>query len=170
MSVKSKPCAHIGARHMAVGAMALIAGAAYAAEQTPAASRGGLLVLPNVRVEAASPAQIRALQAERASVASAGMRAFKDRDTGLLREPTPDERAAIAAEPQALQGPVTVRTLANGTKIAMPGESAMSFSVVRRGDDGRLHDACVTGHEAMTKALVSKADVVHARGHDHDHK
>jgi len=149
-------------RPIAAACLCLIAGAATAGEPAPLPSRAGLLVLPNVRVESAAAADQRALRQE--SLAASGLRAFKDRDTGLLRAPTAEERAEIAAEAPVVQGPVQVLVRANGTKVAMPGESAMTFNVARRTADGQLVEDCVTGPDAASRVLASPA--VH-REHDH---
>lgn len=121
----------------------------------------GLLVLPNVRVEnAAAPVE------GRGTVASAGVRAYKDRDTGRLRKATPEEQQAEAEAPAAANNPagVTVRTMANGRKTAALDESFMSYSVVRRAADGSLDTQCVTGETAAQHALHARA---HAKEHGH---
>ena len=141
-------------RFSAVPALAacLAVGSPAHADDKPAPEvRAGVLVLPNVRMEAATPQQMK-LVAGRASDQG---RAYKDKDTGQLRSPTPEELIQASAEPEPESAPVEVRTLADGTRVAALGEEAMLHSVVRRAADGRLQEDCVTGSTAAAKAMAT---------------
>ena len=146
----------------------LACGSVLATDTAAPASQPGLLVFPNVKIQAASPEQVRA--SDKASAASAGIRAFKDKDTGRLRPATPEELEAIAAEtPAAAQQPDTQGTfvqLSSGAIMMDLGESAMSYSVVRKGADGRVDMQCVTGAEAASKAMSAK---LAPKEHNHAH-
>lgn len=79
----------------------------------------------------------------------------KDPVTGELREPTIEERQALA--------PLTVRRLSAATPIAGPGgavgmaapEESMSYMVVTKGPDGKLIQRCVQGSDMAAKVLKS---------------
>jgi len=140
--------------------LAVMAGLAQAAEPVALKSRDGLLVLPNVTVTMATPAQ-----RDQAPLAvSSKARAFMDSESGQLRMPTIEEQQAIAAEPEEATGPVAVQRLANGSLVARPGAAAMSYSVARREASGKLDTACVTGPTAAAKAMTGS---VSHKGHDH---
>lgn len=130
--------------------------AALAAVQTAGAappqlrSDNGLLLLPNVRVEnAAAPVEGRGTRS------SAGVRAYKDRETGQLRKATPEEQQAEAQAPAPSNDPAGVRisVMPNGRKSAALDETFMSYSVVRRAADGTLDAQCVSGESAAQHAL-----------------
>lgn len=142
--------------------MALL-GAAWAGAQAALAappemrSEGGLLVLPNVRVEqSAQPAD------GSASGREAGMKAYKDAETGKLRKPTQEELQieAQAAPPSNKAAGATVRTAPNGRKSAQLDESFMSYAVVRKDEQGKVETMCITGegeaHKALTSTVVRK--------------
>jgi hypothetical protein len=134
---------------------ATVAGAQAAVAGPPELrSEGGLLVLPNVRVEQSSqPVD------GRGSAREVGMKAYKDPDTGNLRKATQEELQIEAqAAPRANNAAgATVTTSANGRKSASLDESFMSYAVVRKGEDGKLDMVCVTGEGDAQKALKAPA-------------
>ena len=132
------------------------AACAQAASADPAAlrSEGGLLVLPNVRVEKSSqPVD------GRAGARDAGMKAYKDHETGQLRKANPeelqDEAQAAPAANNAAGAQVTVSP--EGRKSAALDESFMSYAVVRKGDSGKLDTFCVTGEAQAARVLKGAA-------------
>jgi hypothetical protein len=142
-----------------------LAACAQAALAAPPAlrSEGGLLVLPNVRVENASlPVDGRVPRA------AAGMRAYKDHETGQLRKASPEEQQeeAQAAPASNDASGARVTMSADGRKSASLDESFMSYAVVRKGADGRLEQICVTGETAAEHALHAKPTGKEA-GHAH---
>jgi len=138
--------------------------AAFAASpQLP--SEGGLLVLPNVKVEnAAVPVDGKASNA----AATSGMKAYRDAETGKLRRPTADDLLAeAAAAPARVAAPsVRITTSANGRRSAQLDESFMSYAVVNRDASGKLDMQCVTGEEQAQKALAG-AITRKEQGHAH---
>ena len=140
-------------RFSAIPALAacLAVGSPAKADDKPAPEvRAGVLVLPNVRIQAATPEQMKLVTGRAADQG----RAYKDADTGKLRSPTPEEMIQASAEPEPASPPVEVRTLADGTRVAALGEEAMLHSVVRRTAAGTLQQECVTGSAAATKAMA----------------
>ena len=97
----------------------------------------------------ATPAQAPSAEA----AGQAGVRAFIDPVTGQLREPTPEEAAALTrfmvraltlpTAPQVVRHP-------NGMLSAQLGEEYMNDVVVRRNPDGTLSWACVPGSLSET--------------------
>lgn len=143
-------------RLSAIPALALsvaIGTPAAADDSSASGAQSGLLVLPNVRIQPATPAQLKQAQAR----SQATGRAFKDKDTGQLRAPTPEELIQASSEPEAASGPVEVVTLPNGARVAALGEESMAHSVVHRDADGALHEECVAGAKAAAKALATPA-------------
>jgi hypothetical protein len=143
----------------------LIAGAQIAFAAPPQLpSEGGLLVLPNVKVEnAAKP--IDGPQGKTA--ATSGMKAYRDAETGKLRRPTADDLLAeAAAAPARVAAPsARITTSANGRRSAQLDESFMSYAVVNRDASGKLDMQCVTGEEQAQKALagaVARKEQSHA--------
>jgi hypothetical protein len=144
--------------------MALMGAAAACVQASLAAppelrSEGGLLVLPNVRVEkSGQPVDGRAVSRE------AGMKAYKDRETGQLRKATNEELLdeALSTPPANNAAGATVTVSAGGRKSAILDESFMSYAVVRKGTDGKLDSVCVTGEAQADRALkgapVAKED------------
>jgi hypothetical protein len=154
-------------RHSALAGAArmVMLGAAVAGAQAALAappelrSEGGQLVLPNVRVEqSAQPVDGRGTTGE------AGMKAYKDPDTGKLRKPTQEELQieAQTTPPSNNAAGARVTTAPNGRKSAQLDESFMSYAVVRKDKRGKLDMLCVTGESAAHKALkgapVAKED------------
>ena len=160
----------MSAAHRAAGLIALPAllacGAVLAGDTLMRSGQPGLLSLPNVTIQNATPEQARAA-ARQDGTAGAGLRAFKDRDTGRLRPATPEELEAVAAEaPAVAEQPVAVYRHSSGALMAEVGESAMTYSVARKSGDGRLDMQCVTGPEAARKSLGAKVapkEADHAR-------
>lgn len=90
-----------------------------------------------------------------APVQLAGVQVFIDPKTGLVRTPTAEEAAALAAELQRQLGgssgqakalPAPVR-LANGTLMAPVSLDLMNFSTAHIHADGTVSFDCVEGHE-----------------------
>jgi hypothetical protein len=140
-----------------VGAQAALAG------PPELRSEGGLLVLPNVRVEqSAQPVEGRGTGRE------AGMKAYKDQETGKLRKATQEELQIEAQTAPRSNNPAgaKVTVAPNGRKSGLLDDSFMSYSVVRKGEHGKLETMCVTGeteaHKALQGAPVAKEDR-HAR-------
>ncbi|HKW85349.1 MAG TPA: hypothetical protein VJN68_16495 [Burkholderiaceae bacterium] len=146
------------------GAFVAGAHAAFAAPpQLP--SEGGLLVLPNVKVEnAAKPIDGMASK----TAATSGMKAYRDAETGKLRRPTADDLLAeAAATPAPAAAPsARITTGANGRRSAQLDESFMSYAVVSRNASGKLDLQCVTGEEQVRKALAGAID---RKEHAHAH-
>ncbi len=134
----------------------LVAGAQAAfaaAPQLP--SEDGLLILPNVRVErSAQPVDT----ARPVSTSNAGMRAFRDPETGKLRKPTAEDLLADAQVTPALNNNAAAARFTargNARATALLDESFMSYAVVGRGADGALDMQCVVGEERARKALAT---------------
>jgi hypothetical protein len=152
------------AQFAVLGGLTSAAGVALAAPPQ-LASEGGLLVLPNVKVEkSAVPVDTAADK----RVGASGMKAYRDADTGQLRRPTADdlaaELAAAAAAPAPAAPSVRITTSANGRRSAQLDESFLSFMVVKRDANGKLDEQCVTGEQQALKALDGQA-----KHKEHDH-
>ena len=134
-----------------LAACLVIGSPAQAEEKAAPTVRDGVLVLPNVRIQAATPEMVK-----RVTRGSADQgRAYKDQDTGQLRMPTPEELVQASLEPEPASAPVEVRTLPDGTRVAALGAEAMAHSVVHRKADGTLQEDCVTGSTAAAKAMAT---------------
>ncbi len=129
----------------------MIGSPATAGDTAAPGPRAGVLVLPNVRIQSATPAQL----VQASAWTQAQGRAFKDEETGQLRAPTPEELIQAAREPEAVSAPVEVRTLPDGTRVAALGEESMAHSVVHRDANGTLHKECVAGARSAAKALAT---------------
>ena len=144
---------------------ALVAAAPAAMAAAPELrSEGGLLVLPNVKVEMAQqPVDSKPMLARQS-----GMKAYKDHETGQLRKVTPEEMQEEAMTTPLDNNAAAARVTSSdtGRKSALLDESFMSYAVVRKGDDGKLDMQCVTG-EAQAK-IALKGKVV-AKEHRHAH-
>lgn len=145
------------------GVVAVAAGAQAASAAPPVLeSKGGLLVLPNVRVEtAAQPVDAQAAAAR----GGASVRAYKDHETGQLRKATPEEQQQEAQSQGPSNDAAGARIVARGgaRKSAALDDSFLSHSVVRRGPDGRLEVDCVSGETAAQHALHAKPVAKEAR-------
>jgi hypothetical protein len=149
------------------GGMALLA--AVPALADPAAqSEAGLLRLPNVRFQAATPLQIQ--QAARLDGRiTAGMRAYIDPESNELRDQFPEE---MHFTPEAVSKRARAKGSFAKSSLALPGggvgmevdEDAMSYSVVSRDSLGKIHMQCVTGEKA---ALSAMRKPVKEDRHDH---
>lgn len=146
-------------RPIAIALLAMASANAMADDQQSAASNGGRMEFPNVSVISAPAAA-----APASAPGTAGMRVQKDRVTGQLRAPTGVEVAELEAlTPPAPAGQVEVRELANGGKLARLDESFMSYSVVRKDENGNLTEQCVTGESAADHALHGTTSVEEVR-------
>ena len=90
----------------------------------------------------ATPAQAPSAEA----AGQAGMRAFIDPATGQLRQPTPEEAAALHRFVlRALTIPTTAQVVSypNGMLSALLGDEYMNDVVVRKNPDGTLSWVCV---------------------------
>lgn len=127
-------------------------------------SEGGLLVLPNVKVEMAQqPVDGKPMLGR-----ESGQKAYREQDTGKLRKITPEEQQEEAKSTPLDNNAAAARvtTSASGRKSALLDESFMSYAVVRKGDDGKLDTQCVTGEAQAKTALKGK---VIAKEHRHAH-
>jgi hypothetical protein len=114
---------------------------------------------------------------------AAGMRVSRDGTTGQLRAPTPEESQALDAAKgrSAAKAPVGMLTgrvnpqpiyHADGTVEQELDESTLSYSVVRRGADGKMEMYCVTGNEAAQRIVKGQKPAIKAaksvKEHQHD--
>lgn len=152
----------------------IFAAGAQVAIAAPAAqpAEAGLLKFTNVKIERASPAQVQAAGKPGKGNMQSGMRAFKDNDTGNLRDQTPEEMVddGIASQSQAAaqvaaNQPTAVMSSTTGRSVVMIDESYMSNSVAVRDVSGKLTMECVTGKDAATKAIAGSKSV---KEHRHD--
>lgn len=127
------------------------------AAPTALPAESGLLKLPNVKIQNATQQQIETMSAQKSQApAKSAVRAYKDKDTGKLRDQYPEEMqeesaAAVArsSEPAAIIAP------AKGGVAALLDESFMTDAVASKDSSGHLHMECVTGKGAVAKALVT---------------
>ena len=145
-----------------------ITGAQLASAAPPSPpSDAGLLKLPNVKIQTATPQQISAINAPVKPAAKPGFRAYKDPVTGNLVE-QPDD---VVDEPQA--GPSLAKSAsasgakvigtAKGGRAIMLDESFMSNAVVTKNASGKMDMECVTGDHV--ESLPNRKTV---KGHNHD--
>ena len=100
----------------------------------------------------------------------------RDAVTGQLRAPTAAEFQALQAQPvpaskTARKAAVTspsITTLPNGTRTMSVGEDLMTYSVVRRADDGALTMLCVTGADAAAAAVAHPSTANQELNHAND--
>jgi hypothetical protein len=145
--------------------VALLAGAQAATAQGTAHPEAGVLRLANVRIQAASPAQIAEASRTVANPAKAGVRAFKDPDSGELRDQTPEEMMLDGMS----QGNAKAATSRGAKALAHPqggisiplDESFMANAVVSKDAAGKMHMQCVEGDDAAAAVLERKAGKVH---------
>ncbi len=103
-----------------------------------------------------------------------GQRAFIDPATGQLREPTPQEAAALAAAARrtlgTLAAPVQLKQGPGGAVGMVVPDNLLSYSVATINPDGTVSMTCVTGKNAADAAVrAPKPDQAGARKeHDHD--
>ena len=141
----------------AASAIALVSASSLAGAATPQlASKDGLLVLPNVKIVAVTPAQAEGL-AKAPGHRENGLKAYKDKDTGQLRKANPEELLdeAVAAARSNDASTVEVHSSPLGGQVAVLNDSFMSDLVVHKTADGKFEEQCVTGDEAAKRALVS---------------
>jgi len=143
----------------------LLAGApAAVAGDVPSAN--GLLQLPNVRIETATPKQ-QAQAARMGSSVQSGMRAYVNPVTGELRDQTPEEMmesGAASAKAASFSSPKSY-TLASGATVMPLDESFMSNAIASKDAAGKVRFQCLDGRESVSQALTGKA----AKEHRHDH-
>jgi hypothetical protein len=127
----------------------------------------GILKLPNVKIQTATPQQISAINAPVKATAKPGFRAYKDPVTGNLVE-QPDDNLN---EPQAA-APLSKSGFASGAKAASTSKSGktillddsfMSNAVVTKNASGKLDLDCVVGDHAK---LLPNSKTVKAHKHD----
>lgn len=163
--MKLKPREKAGRVLRLAALQALIVAAPMASAAAPELrSEGGLLVLPNVKVEMAQqPVDGKPMLGRQN-----GVKAYKEHDTGKLRKITPEEQQeeAQSAPLDNNAAAARVTTSASGGKSALLDESFMSYAVVRKGADGKLDTQCVTGETQARAALKGQAV---AKEHRHAH-
>lgn len=146
MRAKFRPPRSGKALSVLLSGVALLAGAQVASADTLAHPAVGVLRLPNVRIEAASPNQIAEASRATANPAQAGFRAYKDPVTGELREQTPEEMMeggnAKSASKSAAKSSFTTPRGGVGMHL---DESFMSNAVVTKDAAGKIDMQCVTG-------------------------
>ena len=139
--------------------------AAVAGDALPSAN--GLLQLPNVRIETATPQQ-QAQAARMGSSVQSGMRAYKDPVSGELRDQTPEEMmesGAASAKAATFSSPKFSYTLATGATVMPLDESFMSNAIASKDAAGKVRFQCLDGRESVAQAITGKA----AKEHRHDH-
>jgi hypothetical protein len=102
-----------------------------------------------------------------------GLVAVRDRETGQLRAPTPEEMKALAPLPTAgasAKAPLSslVVTMPNGARTLRLGDRGQVYSVVSRAPDGKLTEQCVQGEQAAAKALAQPATSRHDQESSHE--
>jgi hypothetical protein len=152
--MKSKFCLPLSGKAAGaiLGAAALMAAGGALAETPQPAT--GLMTFKNVRVQAATPAQLAADQ--RMAPGEAGARAFKDPETGELRAPEEGEVVSSRAKRAGGSPTVAYRNYRGGISVALD-ESFESNSVVTRTADGKLEMQCVKGEDALAHARHAQA-------------
>jgi hypothetical protein len=127
--------------------------------------KDGLLVLPNVRVEAAA---VPVTTTGRGTRADAGVRAYRDQQTGQLRNATPEELIIEAAQAPHANDPAaaTVIFLPDGRVRALLDESFLSNAVVHRTADGRLVMQCLPGDSQASGWLQQAVSTATEADHD----
>jgi hypothetical protein len=121
------------------------------------------LLLPNVRVETAA---VPVSTINRGARADAGLRAYRDEQTGRVRHPSSEDIIIEAAEATRANDPAgaTITVLPNGRVRAILDDSFMSNSAVQRLDNGRLVMRCVAGDSqanAWLRQVVSTTTEAH---------
>lgn len=104
------------------------------------------------------------------TVTAESMIVVRDKETGMLRRATPEEMERLLASgrsAQAMRAPIEPRNVR-----ARPGERAMllndwglSHQVARRNAQGGVDEVCVTGDDAVAKAL-SSTSVAKGKAHE----
>jgi hypothetical protein len=112
-------------------------------------------------------------QARDAERGQEGMVVVKDKQTGKMRAPTPEELRALRAKTPAAAGltgaPAAPKTLTrrDGARGVRLGEKTLVYDVVTRGEDGKLSEQCVQGEDA---ARDSVQHPVNAEQKEHKHE
>ncbi|HEX9390128.1 MAG TPA: hypothetical protein VF928_02310 [Usitatibacteraceae bacterium] len=145
----------------------ILAAGAQVAFAAPAAqpAETGLLKLPNVKIQNATPQQIQAAN-QKSTSTKAAVRAFKDKETGRLRDQTPEEMVedGIASAAAAPSEPLAIIDGPKGGVAALLDENFMTNAVVTKDAAGNLHMECVTGKDAAKTLVNGKA----VKEHRHD--
>ena len=118
-------------------------------------------VASHVQFLSGTPAQVEMLS--RRAPQQAGMRAFKDPETGLFREATPEDVPSTAKAATVHPARVATANRSGGLSV-MLDEGFMSNTVARKDAAGRINLQCVTGEDAATTAISGQA----AKEHRHD--
>jgi hypothetical protein len=89
---------------------------------------------------------------------AASMIVVRDKETGRLRGATPEEMEALIASgrnAQAARAPVEPYEIRarRGSRAMALGDAGMSTQVARKNAQGGVDEVCVTGDEAVAKAL-----------------
>lgn len=169
LSTRTRALLYVG------GALALLACAAiYAVPgQSPAAQTAatqatpavpnvnGLMTFPNVRVvNAPAPAD--------QSATAQGQRAFIDPATGQLREPTPEEAAALARVTTLRTTPAVTAKDAAGNDMVVLGSANTVFAVANADAAGTVSMGEATGPEAAATKMNTKAPATGGKGAAND--
>lgn len=136
--------------------------AATAAEDPVTAEQPATTAETEEAVDDARSANETEAEAAEPTVGAAGMRVFRDPVTGKLRQPTAEERRAMARQLQGLLN----RSSEGLTPVSRPDGTVTldlqgrfrNVSIARRADDGSIAVDCIADHAATEDGT-----------HDHDH-
>jgi hypothetical protein len=112
-------------------------------------------------------------QARDAERGQEGMVVVKDKQTGKMRAPTPEELRALRAKTPPAAGltgvPAAPKTLTrrDGARGVRLGEKTLVYDVVTRGEDGKLSEQCVQGEDAARDSVQHPAN---AEQKEHKHE
>jgi hypothetical protein len=161
--------ANVPGSGMVLSGALLLAGAQVALAAPPAVNHeGGLLKLHNVRIETASPAQVAQAARMGPAAGQAGLRAYKDPDSGELRSQTPEEMMeAATAKSAPMSGAAKSMFLTpSGAIAATLDETYMSNATATKDASGKVQMQCVNDAAvAGERVLEGKA----GKAHRHDH-
>jgi len=137
-----------------VATTAYLACAAAAAQAPVLVHKDGLLLFPNVRIEAA-PA---AVATKPGSRGESGLKAYRDAQTGGLRQVSAEELLQEAMQQPQSNNPAgaVVTRMPDGRLSAQLDDSFLASAVVQKLEDGRLVMQCVPG-ESQASAWLKKA-------------
>jgi hypothetical protein len=126
--------------------------------------KNGLLVLPNVRVEAAAVP----VKTGRGTRADAGQRAYRDEQTGRLRNATQEELNIEAAQTPRANNPAGASVIlqSDGRVSALLDDSFLSNAVVHKTADGRLVMQCLPGDSQASGWLQQAVSTATEADHD----
>jgi hypothetical protein len=123
-----------------------------------------LMKFENVRVMNATPEQIAMLANEHKS--SAGLTAWVDPASGVLRAATPDELAAQAAAEPAQTTDLGETYALGDARGRSLDESHMAHAVVRVDADGKLEQACIEDQPSEVAALAKFVNAPEVDSHE----